>query len=448
MVEGYANVRESILASIPGESDRALLEQVGILEEDGAVFIVCPNKFSHAYLNRQYRDLIIRCVQEALGRDVHVRFSISGSRGVQAGRAEEERPVQMALPYAAAASPVSGLNGSFTFDEFVVGRCNAFAYEAAMAVSDGEASRYNPLYFYSDTGLGKSHIAHAIGNRMAGVKKPVKIKYTTARDFSHDFVHNVRNNSMGMFEKAYGSTGIDILFIDDVHLFKNKEKTQAELCHVMDDLISAGRQVVLSGFRPPSSMSQVDKGLRSRFSSGLVIDIKKPDKVTREKIVRHKARKNGLELPDQVVEFIGSHVLGSVRELDSAVLTVAAMSSLMKRQVTLDLARELLEGVLEKQQAVTIEFIQNFVARNFCITRETMISPSRKKEIVYPRQVAIFLCRRYTPETLQAIGGAFSRKHSSVIHSLETVETMYKENLKARKEIDFLMEKLEGETGR
>lgn len=442
------NIKESVLASVPGESDRALLEQVGIYEEDGTVFVVCPNKFSHAYLGRQYRDLIVRCVREALGRDAHVRFSVEDGKGVRAGRAEEERPVQMTLPCSAAAPPVPGLNASFTFDEFVVGRCNAFAYEAALAVSDEEACRYNPLYFHSDTGLGKSHIAHAIGNRMAGTKKPVKIKYTTARDFSHDFVHNVRNNSMGMFESAYSPSSVDILFIDDVHLFKNKEKTQAELCHVMDDLISAGRQVVLSGFRPPSSMSQVDKGLRSRFSSGLVIDIKKPDRATREKIVRHKARRNGLVLPEQVVEFIGSHVLGSVRELDSAVLTVAAMSSLMKRQVTLDLARELLEGVLEKQRTLTLEFIQDFVARNFCITRETMISPSRKKEIVYPRQVAIFLCRRYTPETLQAIGGAFSRKHSSVIHSLETVETMYKENLKARKEIDFLMEKLEGETAR
>ncbi|HNU74288.1 MAG TPA: helix-turn-helix domain-containing protein, partial [Deltaproteobacteria bacterium] len=136
----------------------------------------------------------------------------------------------------------------------------------------------------------------------------------------------------------------------------------------------------------------------------------------------------------------------SIRELESAVMTITAMSSLMKRQVTLDLARELLEGTLEKQQRITIEFIQNFVAKNFCIHKDTMISPSRKKEIVYPRQVAIFLCRRYTREPLQTIGNAFSRKHSSIIHSLETIETMYKQNLKVKRELDFLIEKLEAET--
>ncbi|HNY66229.1 MAG TPA: chromosomal replication initiator protein DnaA [Deltaproteobacteria bacterium] len=441
-------IRESILASVPGEADRALVEQIMIREEDGSVTILCPNSFSHTYLSRQYRELVIEGVRKALDREVDVRFGISADRTGITPAAEGRNPVQMSLPYAADPSPLLGLNRNYTFDEFIVGRCNAFAFEAAMAVSERDLNQYNPLYFYSDTGLGKSHIAHAIGNRMVGTKKAVKVRYTTARDFSQEFVNCVRNNCMDKFESAYSPSMLDVLFIDDVHLLKNKEKTQTELCHVMDDLIAAGKQVVLSGYRPPSSMTQVDKGLRSRFSSGLVIDIKRPDKGTREKIIRHKARKNGLVMPDDVVEFISSHVLGSVRDLDSAVLTIAAMSSLMKRSVTLDLAKELLEGTLQKQQEVTVEFIQNFVAKNFCITRETMISPSRKKDIVYPRQVAIFLCRRYTPDTLESIGGAFCRKHSSIIHSIETVEAMYKENLKVKREIDFLIEKLESETAR
>lgn len=447
-MNSYEIIKESIIASVPGESDRALLEQVTIYEQDGTVFIACPNNFSHKYLSRQYKDLIVRGILGTLKREVEVQFSVSAGKKPAEARNESERPIQMTLPYSASSSALQGLNGNFTFDEFVVGRCNAFAFEAALAVTEKDLNRYNPLYFYSDTGLGKSHIAHAIGNKMVGTKKAVKVRYTTSRDFSQDFVNSIRNNCMGKFESTYSPAGLDILFIDDVHLFKNKEKTQAELCHVMDDLISAGKQVILSGFRPPSSMTQVDKGLRSRFSAGLVIDIKRPDKATREKIIRHKAKKNGLALPDEVVEFISAGVLGSVRELDSAVLTIAAMSSLMKRQVTLDLAKELLEGTLDKQQSITIEYIQNFVSKNFSITREIMISPSRKKEIVYPRQVAIFLCRRYTPDTLQTIGEAFSRKHSSIIHSLETVETMYKENLKVKKEVDFLIEKLEADTGR
>lgn len=445
-VDHFDIIKESILAMIPGASERVLIEQMDITEEDGTILISCPNAFSQKYLSRQYKDHIVQCVRGTLKQPVDVHFCVRQKGKTRQEKPAPEPPVQMTLPSFSTPSPANGLNGNFTFEEFVVGRCNAFAYEAAMAVTEIDISKYNPLYFYSDVGLGKSHIAHAIGNRLLSSKSGVSVKYTTARDFSQDFVHSVRNNCQQNFKKAYQPSSLDIFFIDDVHLFKNKEKTQMELCHVLDDLISAGKQVVLSGFRPPTSMSQIDKGLRSRFSAGLVIDLKRPDKLTRDKIVRHKAQKNGIILPDEVVEFISSSVLTSIRELESAVMTITAMSSLMKRRITLDLAKELLEGTLEKQQRITLEYVQNFVAKNFCIPRDTIISPSRKKEVVYPRQVAIFLCRRYTRESLQSIGNAFSRKHSSIIHSLETIETMYKQNLKVKREIDFLIEKLEAET--
>lgn len=445
-VNHFDTIKESILAAVPGASERVLIEQVDITEEDGTIMISCPNAFSHRYLSRQYKDHIVRCIRGVMPQHTDVHFCVRQTAKPRQVRQAAEPPIQMTLPSLSSPSPASGLNSNFTFEEFVVGRCNAFAYEAAMAVTEDDISKYNPLYFYSDVGLGKSHIAHAIGNRLLGSKSGVSLRYTTARDFSQDFVHGVRNNCQESFKKVYRPAALDLFFIDDVHLFKNKEKTQMELCHVLDDLISAGKQVIFSGFRPPTSMTQIDKGLRSRFSAGLVIDLKRPDKLTREKIVRHKAQKNGIVLPDEVVEFISDSVLNSIRELESAVMTITAMSSLMKRRITLDLAKELLEGTLEKQQRITIEFIQSFVAKNFGIPRETIISPSRKKDIVYPRQVAIFLCRRYTREPLQSIGNAFSRKHSSIIHSLETIENLYKQNLKVKREMDFLIEKLEAET--
>ena len=443
-MDRYEVIRESMLARIPSASERALIELIDISEEDGTIVIACPNSFSQKYLNKQYKDFIARRIRELFGRDVEFQFCVRAGRELP--RDGGEHPIQMTLPALSTPSPASGLNTNFTFEEFIVGRCNAFAYEAAMAVSDEEISKYNPLYFYSDIGLGKSHIAHAIGNKVVSAKSSTGVRYTTARDFSQDFVHSVRNNCQSLFKKTYAPAKLDVFFIDDVHLFKNKEKTQMELCHVIDDLISAGKQVILSGYRPPSSMSQIDKGLRSRFSAGLVIDLKRPDKLTRDKIVRYKASKNAITLPEEVVEFISANVVSSIRELESAVMTITAMSSLMKRSITLDLARELLEGTLEKQQRITVELIQNFVSKNFAITRETLVSPSRKKEIVYPRQVAIFLCRRYTREPLQNIGNAFSRKHSSIIHSLEAIEAMYKDNLKVKREIDFLIEKFEAET--
>jgi len=447
-VDHFAIIKESILSQSHAASDKALIDQLEISVEDNTIFVHCPNVFAQRYFTKVYKDLIISSARACIGKPVDVEISVSSACDPQGRRpaTDEDRPIQMSLPAHIPLGTSSGLNTHFTFDEFVVGRCNAFAYEAALAVSEGDISRYNPLYFYSDVGLGKSHISHAIGNKVVKMRSGSSVRYTTARDFTQDYVHSVRNNCLGTFKSSYRSNNMDIFFIDDVHLFKNKEKTQMELCHVLDDLISAGKQVILSGFRPPTSMPQIDKGLRSRFSSGLVIDIKRPDKATRSKIVKYKARKNRITLPDDVVEFISETIHTSIRDLESAVMTIAAMSSLMKRKITIELAQELLEGTLEKQQKITIPFLLDFVSKNFSIPKEKLVSSSRKKDVVYPRQVAIFLCRRYTEEPLQIIGEAFSRKHSSIIHSLETIETQYAQNLRVKRDIDFLIEKLDSES--
>jgi chromosomal replication initiator protein len=192
-------------------------------------------------------------------------------------------------------------------------------------------------------------------------------------------------------------------------------------------------------------MPHIDTGLKSRFTSGLVINIKRPDKDTRAAIVRYKANREGIILKEDVVEFVSDNITTNIRELESAVLTISAMSSLMKREITLALAKEILEGTLEKQARIDIQYIQDFVAKNFGITKESLVSSSRKKGIIYPRQVAIFLCRRYTKESLQTIGQAFSRKHTSVIHTIEVIDTQYTHNLKTKKEIDFLIERLDSQ---
>ena len=437
-------IRSAIVAEVSCPSEKALIEQIDLSEREGMILVFCPSLFMQQYIKRQYKDLINRCVRETLGRSVDVDFLVC-TRTESRVTPNTPRPVQMVLPPAAAPAAGSGLNPRFPFEEFIVGKCNAFAYEAAMAASQDSISRYNPLYFYSDIGLGKSHISHAIGNRVVKSKPKLRVRYTTARDFSQEYIYAIKNNTIDKFKHAYHGSRMDVFFIDDVHLFGNKEKTQMELACIMDDLISAGTQVILSGFRPPTSIPQVDKGLKSRFSSGLVINLKRPDNETRGAIVRYKARKEGIDLRDDVVAFIADNITANIRELESAVLTIAAMSSLMKREITLGLAKEILEGTLEKQARIDIPFIQDFVAKNFGISKELLSSSSRKKEILYPRQVAIFLCKRYTKESLQTIGEAFDRKHSSIIHALEVMDAQYTGNLKTKKEIDFLVERLDSQ---
>ncbi|MEA2102760.1 MAG: chromosomal replication initiator protein DnaA [Thermodesulfobacteriota bacterium] len=439
-MERLEHIKKDILSEISGNAERALVEQIDIMDNNGSVIVSCPSIFSKKYICREYDKLFEKHILSAIQSPVNIEFLVNTKKRHR----RETGSVQMSLP-ANTSTASKYLNPQFTFDEFVVGKSNAFAFEAAKALTMNDTTLYNPLFFYSDTGLGKSHISHAIANDLIKTRPRTKVQYTTARNFSYDFVHAARNNEMNRFKEVYHSSKTDIFFIDDVHMFKNKEKTQLELCAVLDNLISAGKQVVLSGFRPPNAIEQIDVGLRSRLSSGLVINIRKPGNKTRQNIIRHKARKNGIELHDDVVEFISDNIHSNVRDLESAVLTLTALGSLMKRDITLDLARETLEGLLEKKQTITIDYIQELVASSFGIKKEDMLSASRKRNIVYPRHVAIFLCRRYTGESLQIIAQAFSRKHPSIIHSIETMESKCSQDLKTKREIDFLIEKIDSQ---
>lgn len=436
-------IKEALSREVGCPSEKVLINQIDIKMNDSVAVVYCPNVFTLNYIQHKHKDLIVRNLKKVLGKDIEVGFDLKKNSNDAPEKDNNQGPKQMVLPTVAATS--DGLNPRFTFEEFVVGRCNAFAYEAALAVSEEMLSRYNPLYFYSDIGLGKSHIAHAIGNKILRNherKKRVKVRYTTANDFAQEYVYSIRNNALESFKKRY-SSNFDLFFIDDVHLLKNKEKTQVELCSIIDELMNRGKQVVFSGFHAPISIQNMDKGLKSRFSSGLVIDIKRPDKETRAKIVTKKAHNEGIGLGADVVEFLSENIKNNIRELESAVLTIGAMSSLMKREITIELVQELLEGTIERERKINIPFIQDVVARNFGLSKKDLVSPSRKRKIVYPRQIAIFLCRRYTTESLSTIAESFSRRHSSIIHSLEVIDTSYKANLKVKRDIDFLIERLD-----
>jgi len=435
-------VSKAVLSKAGNASDKALLEQIEFTCHDGTLTITCPTPFiQHQVVNR-YKGHIQRSVQEVFGEKIEPAFLIRPS-SEQGRGATVSKPVQMIIPSAHTCSHISGLNPRFTFEDFVVGKGNAFAYQAAMAVSEQETGRYNPLYFHSDIGLGKSHISHAIANRSLMSRPQTRARYMSARDFSQEYVEAVRNNTLAAFKNSYRASKLDILFLDDIHLFASKEKTQVEFAGIMDDLVSAGTQVILSGYRPPCSIPNMDKGLSSRISSGLSINIKRPDRETRLAIIVAKARKEGYELDSEVGEYIADQSSANVRELESAVLSIVAMGSIMKREITLELAKEVLGSVIEQKPRVDISMILDLVVKNYGIKKEILLSTSRKKEVNHPRQIAIYLCRKLTDETLESIGNAFNRKHTSVIHALEVMDARCQDSLQIRKELDFLMEKFD-----
>lgn len=421
--------------------EKALISQFELKESDDEVLVLCPSSFVQQHVKRHYQDIISKSVRTQTGKPVNIVYSISTDTNTLT--LPKPMPVQMMLPSPDMLCSTYGINPRFTFDSFVVGKCNSFAYEVAVAVSEDGIGRYNPVYFNSDIGLGKSHIAHSIGNKIIRTRPNARIKFTSAREFSQEYVFASRNGCMDKFRQAYRGGKTDIFFLDDVHMLGSKEKTQMELSGLIDDMAHTGTQIIFSGYRPPSNILNLEKSLKSRFEGGLLIDIKKPDTQTRASIVRSKGIREGVLLTDDVVDYISKNIDTNIRELESAVLTLCAMSTFMKKGITIELAKEILEGTLERKSRIDIPFLLQFIAKHFGISRESLISPSRKKNLAYPRQVAMYFCRRYTKKTLQEIGNAFNRKHTSVMHSLEVMEYEYQNNLRTRKELDFLFEKLD-----
>jgi chromosomal replication initiator protein len=357
---------------------------------------------------------------------------------------ESKRPSsgQMTLPGVESASLSPMANARFTFDQFVVGPCNEFAYQAAWAVAEGKRHAYNPLYLYGGSGLGKSHLSGAIGNQIHVNEPSTRIVYTTAEEFVNEMVSAIRKSEMGEFKRKYRRC-CDILFVDGVHFFSGKEKTQSELSHTFDHLYNLEKRIILTGAVPPYGLSHVNDGLKSRLAGGLVVDIQPPDFETRKRIFHQKAAYDGVAIPEKVVDLLASRIFGSVRRLEGLLINMIAKSSLMSRPIDLELAQEVIGSLQAMENSkLTIPTIQKFMAQQYHLEIEQLVSPSRRKSICYPRQLAMYLCRRFTDESLDTIGRAFCRDHASVIHSIGVINRQLREKGTVRREVDFLIEKL------
>jgi len=325
----------------------------------------------------------------------------------------------------------------------VVGPSNRFAYYAAWTVANKRGGTYNPLYLYGESGLGKSHLASAIGNHIFQAEPATRIRFVTAEEFLSEMVSFLKKHEMWRFKERYRRQ-CNILFIDGVHFLSGKEGTQSELSHTLDHLYHSGKQIILTGNVPPQQLSHMTDGLKSRLGCGLVVDIQPPDLETRKGFLRRRAEFEGLVLPENVVDFIASQTRGSIRRLEGLLINLIAKSSLLSRPLELELAQEvivLLQG--KESHKVTISLIQNAVAGQYRIGVEQLVSRSRRKSVCHPRQLAMYLCRKLTDESLDTIGRAFCRDHASVIHSIGVIERQIREKARVRLEIDFLMEKLE-----
>jgi chromosomal replication initiator protein len=416
---------ESLWTEVAGRLKGALNESTyrtwfgeveGMEVTDDTFVLAVPNDFTREWIEGHFLELIRAAVRDATGHQRRVQLTVADI-GVTSGTARAP---------AAQRISESGLNTKYTFDLFVIGSSNRFAHAAALAVAEAPAQAYNPLFIYGSTGLGKTHLLQAIAQYVMEHPGNMSVRYVTSESFVNDFINSLRDKRIEGFKQRYRN--YDLLLIDDVQFFEGKERFQEEFFHTFNTLYEAGSQIVLSSDRPPKEIATLEARLRSRFEWGLITDIQPPDLETRIAILRKKVKTDGIHVADaQLLTFIAGRISTNIRELEGALTRVVAFASLTGRPMTADLAQDVLKDVFPQGEVaqVTIERIQEVVCERFSMTLEELCSHKRSQNIVYPRQVAMYLSRELTDSSLPKIGKHFGdRDHTTVLHANAKIQNM------------------------
>ncbi|RIK14929.1 MAG: chromosomal replication initiator protein DnaA [Acidobacteria bacterium] len=428
--------------------DRAFLRLtrlVGLL--DGTVLLAVPYQHTKDTLETTLRQPIVSALAEELGHDVRLAITVDESLR-QELKAEEGAvtPPQVApaggsTPYPVEVEPTSvppvaeptprragatqgtgpdeaRLNPKYSFDTFVSGSSNRFAHAASLAVAESPARAYNPLFIYGESGLGKTHLLHAIGHYARSLYPGVRVRYVNSEEFTNDFINSIRNQEAGAFQRRYRN--VDFLLIDDIQFMQGKEQTVEEFFHTFNTLHNSEKQVVITSDQPPKRLSGFAERMRSRFEWGLLTDVQPPDLETRIAILRKKAAQEGMNTPDEVLELIASRITTNIRELEGALIRVTAFASLSSEPLTAELAAHVLKDIIPSGEAAAIGVptIIAEVSDYFQITRDELCGTSRSRSLVNARQIAMYLCRELTELSLPKIGQEFGgRDHTTVMHA-------------------------------
>ncbi len=387
------------------------------------------------WLNANYKDLIATAVEEVAGKLFDIKFEA----GHEAQHiADEPAELNQPAPVAAPAKRRDGqhetasYNRRFTFDTFIVGENNKFAHAAATAVAKALGKAYNPLFIHGATGLGKTHLLQAVGQDVLKAHARARIAYLSSEEFANGFIDALRDRALPNFRRHFRN--VDLLLIDDVHFFTNKEQLQEEFFHTFNALYNGHKQIVLTSDRPPHEIRGLEKRLVSRFEWGLTTEISSPDLETRLAILRQKQADNNIKIDDEVLFFIASRIKSNIRRLEGALIRLVSYVSMTGGDLTVARAQQLLRPVLEEESsnALTIEGIQRAVAEHFDIRIADMTSKRRPANIAFPRQIAMYLCRKLTNHSSPAIAEAFSRNHATILHAVNTVEKRIAQDMDLR----------------
>ena len=390
-----------------------------------------------SYVEKKYLEMLRITICEIMNHEYDVRLITAKDK--QAAEIKKA-----ATGSAAKNSGLQNLNPNYTFDTFVVGTNNNLAHAASLAVAETPGQVYNPLFIYGGVGLGKTHLMQAIAHFIITNDPTRKVLYVTSETFTNELIDSVKNQKNSEFRKKYRN--IDVLLIDDIQFIIGKESTQEEFFHTFNALYQDSKQIVISSDRPPKEMETLTERLRTRFEMGLPVDIQIPTYETKRAILKKKVELGGYNIPDDVQDYVATHIKSSIRELEGALTKIVALSKLEKnREIDIELAEKALKDIIAPgdKQEVTPEFIIQIVADHFNLTPLDIMSAKRSKEIVYPRQIVMYLCRTMTETGLQNIGKALGgRDHTTILHGIKTISADLEKNPSLQNTIDILKKKI------
>ena len=466
----WNNCLNVIKDNVPSISFRTWFEPIVPLKLDNDILTIqVPSPFFYEYLEEQYIDILRKVIKKELGPEAKLEYNVVMQNNsynnnkpytvkFPAKSSKEIKNTPVSVPLDGSENTIKNpfvipglkkldidprLNPENSFENFIEGECNRLARSAGFAVSKNPGgTAFNPLLIYGESGLGKTHLAQAIGIEVKELFPDKTVLYVNANKFQTQFVDAIRNNNKNDFLHFYKM--IDVLIIDDVHEFAGKEKTQDTFFHIFNHLHQSGKQLILSSDKPPVELQGMESRLLSRFKWGLSADLQAPDFETRMAILKKKTYNDGIELPEEVLEYISTHISDNIRELEGALISLLAQSTLNKKEITLDLTKEMIDKLIKStKREISIDYIQKVVCNYYNIGLEQLQSKTRKREIVQARQVAMFFSKTMTKSSLATIGSQIGGKdHATVLHACKTVNNLIETDKRFRLQVDEIEKKL------
>ncbi len=426
-MDTWQEVLSVIEKKVNRQSYNTWFKPTQLVRHDGsALYVRVPNSFFQDWLN-DHIDVVIEAAEKAGIGDIKVVYVVEEKPAITS-----KGTLQGQLDFASVANT---LNAKYTFDTFVVGSSNQFAHAAALAVAERPSKAYNPLFLYGGVGLGKTHLMHAIGQSIKGGDQSLRLAYVSTEKFTNEMINAIRYDRLPAFRERY--RGHDVLLIDDIQFIAGKERTQEELFHTFNALYDTQKQIVISADCPPREIPTLEERLRSRFEWGLIADIQQPDLETKIAILRKKAERQKIILPDNVAIYVASKVRSNIRELEGALIRLIAYSSLTGAEITLPMAQETLRDLFNPgEKPISIEMIQKAISDYYGLRVQELKSKNNSRAIALPRQICMYLCKQLTGASLPKIGREFGGKHhTTVLHSVSKIKQLRQKD----KEIDKLL---------